>query len=229
MTDRAEPGRLAFDRTRQIAPQLLEHLRERILSLDLAPGTTLSRPQLQKQFGLSQTPLRDALLKLEEEGLVTIYPQYKTLVSLIDVEQARQAHFMRRAIEVDAVRLLARERPNAVEALTRANVALAETARAGDLTAFLLADRAFHHVIFVEAGLLALWPIIRRNSGNLDRLRRLNLPNVGMAKVIALHAKVSDAIASGDQGRAGSAMHEHLSSTLTVLDRAREAYPGLVV
>ena len=229
MTDRADTGRLAFDRTRQIAPQLLEHLRERILSLDLMPGTTLSRPQLQRQFGLSQTPLRDALLKLEEEGLVTIYPQYKTLVSLIDVEQARQAHFMRRAIEVDAVKRLARERPSAAEGLTRANQALAETAHAGDLTAFLLADRAFHHIIFVEAGLMALWPIIRRNSGNLDRLRRLNLPNVGMHKVIALHTRVVDSIASGDEGGAGAAMHEHLSSTLAVLSGAREAYPGLVV
>ncbi len=92
-----------LDRTRQIAPQILEHLRERILSLDLRPGTPLSRAELQQQFGSSQTPVRDALMKLEEEGLVTVYPQYATLVSKIDVDLARQAHFMRRAVEQEAV------------------------------------------------------------------------------------------------------------------------------
>ncbi len=95
----AAKHRSGLDRTRQIAPQIVEYLRERILALDLAPGTALSRVELQKQFGLSQTPVRDALMRLEEEGLVTVYPQYATLVSKIDINLARQTHLMRRAVE----------------------------------------------------------------------------------------------------------------------------------
>lgn len=99
----AAKHRSGLDRTRQIAPQIVEYLRERILALDLAPGTALSRVELQKQFGLSQTPVRDALMRLEEEGLVTVYPQYATLVSKIDINLARQTHLMRRAVEQEAV------------------------------------------------------------------------------------------------------------------------------
>ena len=71
------------DRSRHAAPQVFEHLREAILSLALAPGTVLNRLTLQKEFGLSSTPIRDALLKLQEEGLVEIFPQHATVVSPI--------------------------------------------------------------------------------------------------------------------------------------------------
>ena len=71
------PGRL--DRSRQAAPQIFETLRDRIMSLELKPNTLLSRSALQSEFGISQTPVRDALMKLEQEGLVEIYPQHATV------------------------------------------------------------------------------------------------------------------------------------------------------
>ena len=79
------------DRSRQAAPQVFEHLREKIMSMELVPGTVLSRQELQLQFGLSSTPIRDALLKLAEESLVEIFPQHATRVSPIDLDLARQA------------------------------------------------------------------------------------------------------------------------------------------
>src|SRR5687767_7668084 len=99
------PSALRLDRSRQAAPQVFDHLREQILSLELAPGTVLSRAELADAFGLSQTPIRDALIRLAEEGLVDIFPQHATAVSRIDVGSARQAHFLRRAIETEVVRL----------------------------------------------------------------------------------------------------------------------------
>lgn len=219
-------SRISLDRTRQAAPQVLEYLRERILALELEPGTVLSRLQLQQQFGLSQTPVRDALLKLEEEGLVTVYPQYATLVSRIDVDVARQTHFMRRAIESDAVRLLAETgNLDAVADLRLANEGVRDRAKVKDHAGFLLADRHFHHTIFRHADLLELWPILRRHSGHLDRLRMLNLPDIGMERVVALHDKIVDGIASGGPAIAADAMREHLSKTLSLLDTIREKYP----
>ena len=72
-------------RSQQAAGQVYEQLRDMILSLMLKPGTVLSRADLQRQFGLSSTPIRDALMRLEEAGLVEVFPQSGTLVSLIDV------------------------------------------------------------------------------------------------------------------------------------------------
>src|ERR1700754_4011512 len=96
-----------LDRDRQAAPQVFERLRGMIISLDLPPGSPLSRAALAGQFGVSSTPIRDALMRLEEEGLVEVFPQYATVVSRIDVRRAQQAHFLRQALELEIVRMLA--------------------------------------------------------------------------------------------------------------------------
>lgn len=229
MTPFTANTRVSLDRTRQAAPQVVEHLRERILALELKPGTTLSRTVLQHQFGVSQTPVRDALLKLEEEGLVAVFPQHATLVSRIDIDLARQAHFMRRAIETDAVRRLAEiGTPKTVEDMRAANAAAAEQARKLDHAAFLLADRAFHHTIFSHANIIDLWPIVRRNSGHLDRLRMLNLPNIGMERIVDMHEEIIDGIAAGDAGAAMDAMRAHLAGTLSMLDWVAREYPEFI-
>src|SRR4051794_34004021 len=100
-----------LDRSRQVALQVHEILRERILKVELVPGTVLSRASLQLEFGVSQTPVRDALMRLQEEGIVDVYPQYATVVARIDVDHARQAQFQRLSIELEAVRRLAEEAP----------------------------------------------------------------------------------------------------------------------
>lgn len=222
-------NRISLDRTRQISPQVVEYLRERILALELEPGAPLSRLALQELFGLSQTPVRDALLKLEEEGLVTVYPQYATLVSRIDLSLARQTHFMRRAVESDAVRVLAETvTPTMVSDLKQANKAVAIQAKNRDYANFLIADREFHHTIFRHADILELWPIMRRHSGHLDRLRRLNLPNIGMDRVVRLHGKIIDGVAARNPDTAADAMREHLSKTLSMLDSIAAQYPDFI-
>src|ERR1700754_2779430 len=102
------PQRL--DRGRQGAPQVFERLRETIISLLLPPGSPLSRAALAEQFGVSSTPVRDALMRLDEEGLVEVFPQYATVVSRVDVRRAQQAHFLRQALELEIVRGLAMQR-----------------------------------------------------------------------------------------------------------------------
>src|SRR5437879_7698853 len=107
---RAGPGSAdRLDRDRQAAPQVFERLRGMIISLDLPPGSPLSRNALAEQFGVSSTPIRDALMRLEEEGLVEVFPQYATVVSRIDIGLAQQAHFLRQALELEIVKALALE------------------------------------------------------------------------------------------------------------------------
>ena len=222
--------RSGLDRTRQIAPQIVEYLRERILALELAPGTALSRVELQKQFGLSQTPVRDALMRLEEEGLVTVYPQYATLVSKIDINLARQTHFMRRAVEQEAVFNLAERStaPHIADRLLSANAKLKTLVASNEYSDFLVADRAFHFIIYEEAGLEHIWPIIRRHSGHIDRLRRLNLPNVGTQRVVDTHDAIIEGIATGDPVKAEEAMKIHLSGTLSMINDIAERYPDFI-
>jgi DNA-binding GntR family transcriptional regulator len=89
-----------IDRRLPASQQVYEDLRAKIVALALKPGEALSRPSLAESYGLSQTPVRDAFLKLQQEGLVEIYPQSRTMVTRIDVAQAREAQFLRTAIEM---------------------------------------------------------------------------------------------------------------------------------
>lgn len=86
---------------------LHDSLRERILNLDLAPGQYISRSEIAADYEVSLTPVRDALIKLEEEGLIHIYPQSKTEVSKIDLAHARETHFLRLSLELEIVSRLA--------------------------------------------------------------------------------------------------------------------------
>ncbi len=116
-----------LDRDRQAAPQVFERLREMIVSLKLPPGSALSRAALAAQFGVSSTPIRDALMRLEEEGLVDVFPQHATVVSRIDVRLAQQAHFLRQALELEIVKALAQEHGDALmDELERHRCAAAE-------------------------------------------------------------------------------------------------------
>ena len=90
--------KVRLDRSRHAAPQVFEKLREAIVALDLVPGTVLARAELAEQFGISQTPIRDALLKLGEEGLVDIFPQHATVVSRIDISADSRERSCARAV-----------------------------------------------------------------------------------------------------------------------------------
>lgn len=220
-----------LDRTRLATPQVLEHLREAIMALDLAPGTVLARQELAEQFGVSQTPVREALMRLNEEGLVDVFPQHATLVSRIDIGAARQAHFLRRAIELELVRDLALQRPEGlVEALQRQialQQALAEAQQYGD---FVAADRRFHQLLYEAAGMAALVDLVGRVSGHVDRLRRLHLPTAGKtALILRDHRAIAEAIAAGDATGAQDALRTHLSGTLSAVEEIRRLHPDYVL
>ncbi len=224
------PRTIRLDRSRHVAPQVFERLREMILSLDLAPGTVLSRAELAARFGVSQTPVRDALMRLAQEGLVDIYAQHATVVSRIDLGAARQAHFLRCAIELEVVRTLAESADAALVARLRATVARQKGLHdAEDHIEFAAADQAFHRQMYEAAGVPELWDMVLRLSGHIDRLRRLHLPAAGKALAIVRdHTAIVDAIARGDPGAGQTALRKHLSGTLAQVEKIRERHPDYV-
>src|SRR3978361_520175 len=68
------------------------------IALAVPPGSALSRAELASQFGVSSTPIRDALMRLEEEGLVDVFPQHATGVSAIDLRPAPPGPFLPRPV-----------------------------------------------------------------------------------------------------------------------------------
>ncbi len=203
---------------------MFERLRNAIIALELPPGAPLSRAELAGQFGVSSTPVRDALMRLEEEGLVDVFPQHATVVSQIDVDRAQQAHFLRQALELEIVRLLADNPDPALIIRLDHTIALQQQfAKAGDFEAFIAADNDFHAQLYTAAGKQDLWMLVRSRSGHIDRLRRLHLPSPGKAQNIVRHHKlITRAIEAGDADAAQQHLRKHLSGTLSELDRIRE-------
>ncbi len=219
-----------LDRSRQAAPQVVEYLRERIIALEFPPGIVLSRGELALQFGLSQTPVRDALMRLEEEGLVDIFAQHKTVVSRVDIGAALQAQFLRSAIEIEVARALAQPRdPVLVKRLRATILAQKASLAAGDLAQFSASDMLFHRQMYAAAGVPDLWDVVRRHSGHIDRLRRMHLPLPGKApQILKDHARIVDGIARGDATAAEASVRAHLSDTLSRVDQIRVRYPTYV-
>ena len=216
-----------LDRARQAAPQVFERLRNAILALELPPGAPLSRTSLAAQFGVSSTPIRDALMRLEEEGLVEVFPQHATVVSRVDVGRAEQAHFLRQALELEIVRLLAERHDEALVIRLDHTIALQQQfAKAGDFESFIAGDNDFHAQLYAAAGKQELWSLVRSRSGHIDRLRRLHLPSPGKAQNIVRHHKlITRAIEAGDPDAAQQHLRKHLSGTLSELDKIRSRYP----
>jgi DNA-binding GntR family transcriptional regulator len=223
-----KPDNYQLDRSRHAAPQIFEHLREMIVSMTLIPGTVLSRTELAAQYGISQTPVRDALMRLGEEGLVDIFAQHATVVSSIDVRLARHAHFLRRSIELEVVSTLATTADPVLittlkASLNRQRVML----EAEDFMEFSLSDQAFHRQMYEAAEVPDLWPLVRRQSGHLDRLRRLHRPAPGKANAILQdRASIVEAIAKGDPVEAQKSLRQHLSGTLSIIEDIRTRFPS---
>jgi len=207
---------------------IFETLRHDIIALTLAPGTILSRADLQDRFGLSSTPVRDALMRLQEEGLVDIFPQHATVVSPIDLEKARQGQFLRRSIELEIVRTLAlNPDPVAIERLRSLIRQQNAFAKLGEHTAFTGADQTFHKTMYDSANVPDLWHVVNRHVGHIDRLRRLHLPMPGkMHDVVCDHQSIVDAIAAGKPDEAQVRLRDHLSRSLGFVETLRVSHPG---
>ena len=221
--------RPALDRGRQAAPQLYELLRQKIIDLELAPGVALSRSKLAAAFQVSQTPVREALLRLAEERLVEVFPQSSTRVSLIDIDFARESHFLRRAIELELVRELALANEAGLIDQLKTLLQRQEALRDGDYAEFTQVDMDFHRAMYVALGKESLWYLVRSRSGHLDRLLCLHLPVEGKReRIVHDHQRIVRAIEQGDACAAQQALRDHLSGTLEYISQIRNDHPDLI-
>ncbi|MGI9384101.1 MAG: GntR family transcriptional regulator [Methyloligellaceae bacterium] len=209
------------------AQQIYEQLRQQIVALTLEPGSVLSKKEIADAFRVSQTPVREALIRLEKEGLIEIYPQSRTVVSFIDVQSAREAHFLRVSVEVEIARSLAAkitqdELKDLHDLIDQQTFAL----KRDDLSAFTESDNQFHNRMYDIAGVRGLWDLVDSRRAHLDRLRRLHLPSKGKAKsIIRDHKAIVMALDSGNPKEAERAVRRHLDGTVSSTQELKSLFP----
>jgi GntR family transcriptional regulator, rspAB operon transcriptional repressor len=227
---KTEPSILRRDgrpRTATAAWRIYTKLRSELLSLQRRPGEAISEAEIALAHGVSRTPVREAILKLSDDGLVEIFPQSGIFVSRIPLGALPEAIIIRKALEETTARLAA-ERATSSQILNLHSILerQREADAASDREAFHQADEAFHANIAEIARFPRIWALIQQVKIHVDRYRLLTLPQTGrMTQVIAEHTQVLAAIEAHDPAGAGMAMGQHLERLLADISATQNINP----
>jgi GntR family transcriptional regulator, rspAB operon transcriptional repressor len=215
-------------RRRSLADEVYDRLRHMIVTLQLRPGAVLSEKELCARYAVSRTPVREAILRLADHGLVVIAPQHATFVSGIDPDAVRQAHFLRINLEVPVVLRLC-DAETLDLGLPRSLVVEQQVLLArDDFEAFLPLDDQFHAALFALAGVGDLWSAIQARKAHLDRIRFLQAPEGGkLALLVREHAAILDAIVRHDRSEAESVARTHVSGAVAYMEQLLARRPEL--
>ena len=202
-------------------------VRRDIVSLARKPGEPIAEKEIALTLRVSRTPVREALLRLAAEGLVDTIPQSGTYVARIPVRALPEAIVVRKALEQATARAAAhRARKSDIANLRAILIRQREAESAGDRAAFHEADEAFHAALAEIAGYPGIWSLVQSVKTQIDRYRRLTLPQPGrMARVVKEHAAVVAGIVERDAERAAAAMDKHLDGLRISMDDVRRLNP----
>ncbi len=187
-------------------------LRRSIVELQLKPGAILSIRDLCEHFGLSRSPLRDALIRLSQEGLVTLLPQRGTMISRIDFRRVEEERFLRVSVERQVMALFLRERGETdVARLEQSLVLQNASVAAGDLRRFMDLDDDFHDIFYETAHKSFCASTIRHVSGHYRRVRLLSCVDSSISReILRQHQEMMAAIRTGDDAEVLALFDRHL-------------------
>ena len=201
-----------LDREKLIGPQIYQFLLNAIVTVRLFPGISLKEKEITERLGVSRTPIREALLRLEDEGLVQIFPQSGTYVSKIKIQEVLESQLIREALECAVARHAAQKGKddlyvNLSRKLEDYKVAL----KSGDLKRMYEKDEEFHRTLANFCFPTRLWKITNQAKLQMDRVRHLSLPiPERQINVLKEHRWIFQNIADGNEDRAENAMKKHL-------------------
>lgn len=207
-----------------VGPQVYRILRSRIISNDLEPGIRVSESEIASEYAISRQPVREAFIKLSEEGLVEIRPQRGTFVRKIDGVSVMDARFVREAVEADIVKQLADSVTPETIAQLRQEISAQQQAE-NDPVRFMELDERFHALLADFAGKARVWKHLEGLKSQMDRVRHLSMMRFPVTKLIAQHAAIVEAIARRDRNEAEAAIRGHLREILNDLPAIEEANP----
>lgn len=212
-------ARGAAARPVQKADQIYELLRREIVHLHMPPGSAIAEKALCLQHGVSRTPVREALQRLAEEGLVKVQPHAGTYVSKIDEAVAEEGFVIRRALEIEGVRrgadLVTDQDVARLDGLIRRMRAILASHA---LDSYLDVDDAFHAAIADISRFPRIWKFITAAKVHLDRMRQLSAPVPGhLEEVTRQHEAIVRALERRNADQAELAMRIHLDGSYAVM------------
>ncbi len=211
--DRVNGNPPAFNHA-TLAQQVYQHLRQQILDNRYPPGTPLPEASVAAEFKVSRVPVREALRRLEAEGLVTIAPRQGAVVSDLSPQQFLDAYRVREVLEALAMQLAAPRLAAAdLDHLRALQKQMRDAADAADSDRFFVANRAFHALIVERSANEYLQAIY---FPLMDQMRRYRSPSLelrgGLERSIDEHEAIVRALAGGDGDEAARLLREHIQA-----------------
>lgn len=207
------------NRAPQKSNQVYELLRRSIIRLEIEPGAPIVEKDICDEMNISRTPVREAVQKLAEEGLVRVIPHSGTYVSGISFPVAEEGFVIRRALEIESVRRAAVNYTEADGAALQAILdRMHQLIEADQLDRYIDEDDILHAEIARLSGMQRIWKFITMAKVHLDRMRQLSAPVPGhLAVVTGQHEAIVAAIRAGKPDQAELAMRIHLESSFDVM------------
>ena len=199
-----------------LASQVYRILSDEIVSLRLRPGQLVSEKEIAEVLNASKTPVREALIRLEIDGLVEIVPKSGTYVTSIRINKYIEACFTRFQLEIGAVKRAATHAadPSHIENLDRILKEQFEALEADDYELFFKLDQVLHRGFFDMAGIPGVWDLMLKTQADVNRMRHLKrIKNIRRGPaVLKEHRVIVEAIRNNDEAAAEAALVAHLGS-----------------
>lgn len=198
-----------------LADALYERLWKRIVNLEFAPGTRLSDETLSRELGVSRTPVREALYRLSQVGLVQVNARRGFFVTTLERSDVIELFDIRIALELFVAQsATSRLKPGDIEPLRTRQITAVESAMSvepADVEEFVRSDLMLHDLLAARSGNSRLRQAITDVKGQLS-LVQLRLAQIPEHKLRAIeeHTQIIDALESGDSAAVAAAMETHL-------------------
>jgi DNA-binding GntR family transcriptional regulator len=191
-----------------------DHLFQAIEQGDLKPGDRLLETDLAQRFGVSRTPIREAIRKLEADGIVVHQPRVGAVVRTLGQQEIVELYEMRIVLETTAAAMAAKHASDAeIRTLTVLNADMAD-AHADPIKVAQL-NRKFHRCIMDAARNQFLSHSYKALSHALILLGKTTLETSARVEtVVQQHTQIIDALGAGDQDGASTAMRTHMETSL---------------
>jgi GntR family transcriptional regulator, rspAB operon transcriptional repressor len=212
-----------------LGSRVYQTLRQAILSVSYRPGEILRKPEICEALGVSRSPVSDAVARLAAEGLVDVVPQAGTFVARFSMEEIREGAFLREAIELHAVEMVATTITDDQLQLLRRNLAVqAALVADGDTPGFYQADAAMHELILSFTGFRRLAQVAETAWLHVNRARQMILPVPGrVGQTLEEHRAIAMALEARDPQAAREATRRHLGQLIRHLEPLERDRPEL--
>jgi DNA-binding GntR family transcriptional regulator len=204
-------------------------VRDAIVRLELPPGMTIDKAALCAQLGVSRFPVSEALGRLAAEGFVEVLPQRGTRVARIDLADCRQAMFIRRALEVEAIGVVAARADAHLLARLDQNMREQDAVLTNENSVrFHQLDLELHETLMDFLGFDRVKNAVETARGSLDRARLFMCTPTRKVSTYREHQAIVGAIKRHDVNAAMRGMAEHLDAVMTELIDFAERNPEAV-